>query len=175
MDIVLFVSSFSVSGDWRSSTYRGHHRQRWRNRQLMVWLHVHWTNRVLPSSTHYYLTAWRAICSACCGKSLSSYGCYWHYPGRGSLSPQISCPLAAELCSTPRRSRLACVCSAATTTVTNASWGSRQNQRVLCLDADAWDGATALQRPKTVARGARTKIKWRCHEHLHKLRFARGQ
>jgi hypothetical protein len=34
------------------------------------------------------------------------------------------------------------------------------------------DGATALQRPKTVARGARTKIKWRCREHLHKLHFA---
>ena len=147
MDIVLFVSSFSVFGDWRSSTYCGHDRQRWRNRQLMVWLHVHWTSRVLPSSAHYYLTAWRAICSASCGKSLSSYGCNWHSPGRGSLSPQISCPLAAELCSTPRRSRLACVCSAATTTVMNAVGGPSEPTKYF-----AWmrtrgrgDGVTAAQ------------------------------
>jgi hypothetical protein len=41
----------------------------------MVWLHIHWTSKViLPSNTHYYVTAWRTICSASCGKSLSSYG-----------------------------------------------------------------------------------------------------
>ena len=78
------------------------------------------------------LTAWRTICSACCGRTLSSY--HWHYPGKRQPIAEIPA----------RHDEAVWRC---------LNFGTRSGRYQLpavitkgVLDADTWDEATALQR-----------------------------